>query len=657
MGTDADGYADMGAAKQSLDDDEAGNTTLRTIGGTGQKLTWDAEGHLVKVTESVEGKADKVTEYLYDAEGNRLIGRTETETTLYLGHTEVTLAKGAIKAKAIRYIDLGGGHQAIRNDDGTFAFTIADHHGTGQLAIDATTLKLSQRRTLPFGGSRGAPPAAWPGTKGFVGGTDDTQATGLIHLGAREYDPDTGRFISVDPVLDLTDPQQMHGYVYGNNNPATLSDPTGLRPDGPVGGHSMNDERYAQRKGMRGSHVYKGNGKWEWSTTPYKTTLGANDFKAFNNPVNRALTSIRNVVFKEIKKEENVRKWYSTFRTYYSQLNGSRFLTNDELAKNAYAAALNACHVERTCRDTDAYEQLWDLYFDIGLQEVGLYEGSGPGFAQSVVGEGVAKKLGTKPGGCKCFLAGTGVLMSDGTTKDIEDIKVGDKVLATDPKTGATSEREVTATIVTDGDKHFVDLTITTPDGLEKLVATHEHPFWVVSERKWIEADDLKPGMSLRTDDGRAVLVAAIRQYHDHQRTYNLTIEGVHTYYVLAGETPVLVHNSNGCRTFGSQSPTGRLNIPETQGVYIIKMNDGKVYVGSAMKANTIHRRIHRAFGGKRHAVKSSGYKSSDVREIDWIEIPGGSEKVMHQLEQNLIDYYGGIGGGTLLNRINVPTS
>jgi hypothetical protein len=27
---------------------------------------------------------------------------------------------------------------------------------------------------------------------------------------------------------------------------------------------------------------------------------------------------------------------------------------------------------------------------------------------------------------------------------------------------------------------------------------------------------------------------------------YNLTVDGIHTYYVLAGDTPVLVHNSGG---------------------------------------------------------------------------------------------------------------
>jgi RHS repeat-associated protein len=48
-------------------------------------------------------------------------------------------------------------------------------------------------------GRRGTTGAGWQGTKGFVGGTTDA-TTGLTHLGARDYDPTTVRFISVDPV-------------------------------------------------------------------------------------------------------------------------------------------------------------------------------------------------------------------------------------------------------------------------------------------------------------------------------------------------------------------------------------------------------------------------------------------------------------------------
>ncbi|MEO3868995.1 RHS repeat-associated core domain-containing protein [Nonomuraea sp. B12E4] len=84
---------------------------------------------------------------------------------------------------------------------------------------------MTQRRQTPFGAARGAP-VGFPGQKGFVGGTIDA-STGLTHLGAREYDPSIGRFVSADPVMDLTDPQQMNAYTYSNNNPVTYADPTG----------------------------------------------------------------------------------------------------------------------------------------------------------------------------------------------------------------------------------------------------------------------------------------------------------------------------------------------------------------------------------------------------------------------------------------------
>ncbi|NCT91507.1 RHS repeat-associated core domain-containing protein, partial [Cellulomonas sp. APG4] len=58
-------------------------------------------------------------------------------------------------------------------------------------------------------------------------------------VGARYYDPTLGRFISVDPVMDLTDPAQWHGYSYANNNPITYTDPTGLKPMAIDGGHGV----------------------------------------------------------------------------------------------------------------------------------------------------------------------------------------------------------------------------------------------------------------------------------------------------------------------------------------------------------------------------------------------------------------------------------
>ncbi|MFF8717823.1 polymorphic toxin-type HINT domain-containing protein [Streptomyces sp. NPDC015184] len=120
----------------------------------------------------------------------------------------------------------------------------------------------------------------------------------------------------------------------------------------------------------------------------------------------------------------------------------------------------------------------------------------------------------------------------------------GDRVVATDPKTGRTEAKKVTRLIRTESDKDFNELTVETPGGNKKLTATHEHPFWSISESRWVAAGQLKPGMTLRSNDGSSLLVKANRSFVKHARTYNLTVEGLHTYYVLAGETPVLVHNA-----------------------------------------------------------------------------------------------------------------
>ncbi len=201
--------------------DEAGNTTTRKLAsGVNQTLEWDAEGALAKVTDN-----GKVTSYLYDADGDRLLRRDATGTTLYLGATEVLLTPTG-EIQPTRYYYLHDELVAVRGPDGALDWISSDLAGTGELAIDADTQEFQRRRITPFGEERGLKSAAWPGNKGFVGGTVDS-STGLTQLGERAYDPSTGRFISPDPVIDFAEPQQTNAYAYANNSPVTFSDPDG----------------------------------------------------------------------------------------------------------------------------------------------------------------------------------------------------------------------------------------------------------------------------------------------------------------------------------------------------------------------------------------------------------------------------------------------
>ncbi|KGM15316.1 hypothetical protein N867_09840 [Actinotalea fermentans ATCC 43279 = JCM 9966 = DSM 3133] len=61
------------------------------------------------------------------------------------------------------------------------------------------------------------------GDHGFLNKPVDE--TGLVQVGARYYDPVIARFVTVDPVMDLTDPQQWNAYTYANGNPVTWADP------------------------------------------------------------------------------------------------------------------------------------------------------------------------------------------------------------------------------------------------------------------------------------------------------------------------------------------------------------------------------------------------------------------------------------------------
>jgi RHS repeat-associated protein len=93
--------------------------------------------------------------------------------------------------------------------------------GTPQLGIALRALNYD-----PFGNQIGPAPSSWLGTRGFVGGTADP-ATGLTNLGAREYNPATGSFISPDPLLSPDQPQDLNAYAYALDDPASQSDPSG----------------------------------------------------------------------------------------------------------------------------------------------------------------------------------------------------------------------------------------------------------------------------------------------------------------------------------------------------------------------------------------------------------------------------------------------
>ncbi|WP_181871399.1 LamG-like jellyroll fold domain-containing protein [Sphaerisporangium album] len=158
--------------------------------------------------------------------------------------------------------------------------------------------------------------------------------------------------------------------------------------------------------------------------------------------------------------------------------------------------------------------------------------------------------------GRNSFVAGTLVLMADGTRKPIEDVQVGDWVLATDPQTGQTGPRLVLDRITGDGDKSLVEITADTDSAKGKatgvVIATDGHPFWVPTLHAWLTAAELRVGMLLQTGAGTHVQITAIRKWTGVRQVHNMTVAGLPTYYVQAGDRDLLVHNAR-CPAPGSR--------------------------------------------------------------------------------------------------------
>lgn len=540
--------------------DTSGNTTRRPGTQAAQSLVWNSEGRLARVGEpAAAGKPATDTTYLYDADGELLIRRaatTDGETILYLGATEVKLTvSGGGTGTALsgtRYYP-GGAVRTAGAGGGSLSFQAGDHHGSMSLSVKDGTAQAATRRYLtPFGGPRGDEPTTWPDDKDFLGKpADDT--TGLTHAGAREYDPATGRFISVDPVLDTQNAFSFNGYGYANSSPATWSDPTGLFCDGCSTDNPDTVWTPDNGPGCTHSACYDHDGGVIYEIDHTGTGGGGGGRGGGHGGSNARPEIVPGVA---VPAEEELRnRGYDPFGNQtYTQL----LVTWSD----------NKCMQDPTSELCGTLAQLgWlspskDFLELIGVRDaMRCAQGSVSGCVWTAVGLLPVGKLGKaakliKKGDKEAaaamaclrnsFLPGTHVLMADGTVKDIADLRVGDEVLGTDPRTGKTSPQKVTAEILGDGPKDVVQLSVearTRDRGA--LTATDNHPFWIPALRQWVDAGDLKPGQWLRTPAGTLVQITAVQRWTQTARVHNVSVTGPHTYYVLAGATPVLVHNSN----------------------------------------------------------------------------------------------------------------
>lgn len=182
-----------------------GELTSTTQGAQTVALERDPLGRVAKRTE---GSAP--TEFGYSATTNTptVVGKSGDDTALIRdpGGRLLSAKTGSTVQHVLE--NLHGDIAGYRNNTGAALTSTALYEPFGQATTTGTDTNLL----------------------GFQSMLDDP-VTGLVDMGARNYDPTTGRFISEDTIAgDLTAPITLNRYTYGNANPLDFFDPDGHWP-------------------------------------------------------------------------------------------------------------------------------------------------------------------------------------------------------------------------------------------------------------------------------------------------------------------------------------------------------------------------------------------------------------------------------------------
>ena len=136
-------------------------------------------------------------------------------------------------------------------------------------------------------------------------------------------------------------------------------------------------------------------------------------------------------------------------------------------------------------------------------------------------------------GGGGCFLEGTKILMSDGTSKNIENVQVGNKILT---RASDNSPQLVVDTVVNTY-RHAVTDYLTINNSLN---VTWIHRIYI--NNAWHEAKDARVGDMLLDEYGNFVKITSITPHLGQFVVYNLTTSHYHTFFANG----FYVHNDKG---------------------------------------------------------------------------------------------------------------
>ncbi|AVH68152.1 polymorphic toxin-type HINT domain-containing protein [Nostoc sp. 'Peltigera membranacea cyanobiont' N6] len=545
--------------------DNNGSLKQRANGSQTINYDWinDGENRLIGVTSS-SATGISQQQYIYDAFGSRVASISDGVRTNYLAAPIWDLPQVLMEYDESGQItaDYTHGIGLVRSRrDGREGFYHTDGLGSTRLITDNVGL-ITDRYTYDAFGGLLDQTGTFGNSFGFAGEQRDA-ATGLDYLRARYYDSSLGRFISKDEFPGyLNDPYSQHDYQYAHANPVRYTDPSGYFTLGDAMaavtlagqlatfsgiGFGAGYIAGAAANGASGEEILGMFGEWGagfasgvsggFLTDVYEYTTG-NKIE----PKHAMLYNAGNVTGIGVSFLTGMQAatWAKT------AIGPLKWVAAVNTGLDVYGAGKATSNLYQSYQDNGKFERedAWNLlaYVPFAGAILGSMKffaankaiNSGTKGANNILKEG-AENVGTQIK--NCFVAGTEILTTEGI-KNIEDIKVGDWVIADDPTTpGEIEARQVTDTFIRQTTA-LVDLYV---DG-EVISTTGEHPFWT-PDKGWVEAKDLQVGSLLQTEDGRVIDVDRVEKREGEFKVYNFKVENWHTYFV--SDLGVLVHNAN----------------------------------------------------------------------------------------------------------------
>jgi RHS repeat-associated protein len=218
-----------------------GSLTTRATNGATTSYAHDALGNLRAVVLPSGRRVDYVIDGESRRVGKQVDGRL-VQGFLYDGDLRIVAELDGTGEVVSRFVYATGVNYPAYIVRGDINYrVVVDHVGSPRLIVDASTGTVTQR--LDYDAFGNVVTDTNPGFQpfGFAGGLYDRD-TGLVRFGARDYEPQTGRWITKDPMLFAGG--DLNLYAYAGNDPINRADPTGTQTEGvgSGGGGSWRDK-------------------------------------------------------------------------------------------------------------------------------------------------------------------------------------------------------------------------------------------------------------------------------------------------------------------------------------------------------------------------------------------------------------------------------